>query len=100
MVSTMNATGPRGPDLLAIMRKARELLATRGDDTGWSSWPDQAHALGELDQLIGQLEQGEVAEAKLRVLFAPTGNLQDVSLQNGWSDEYLELAKQFDVAVR
>ncbi|NOW96556.1 hypothetical protein FHW89_003229 [Mucilaginibacter sp. SG564] len=31
------------------------------------------------------------------MLFAPTGTFQELSISNGWSHEYLNLAHQFDV---
>ena len=33
----------------------------------------------------------------LQFMFSPASSLQDISLANNWSDEYLELAKQFDL---
>jgi hypothetical protein len=31
-----------------------------------------------------------------QLLFLPTGTLQEISIQNGWSEEYLKLATEFD----
>lgn len=31
-----------------------------------------------------------------QLLFFPTGTLQEISIQNGWSEEYLKLAAEFD----
>ncbi len=28
--------------------------------------------------------------------FAPTGTFQEISIQNGWAEEFLELAEKFD----
>ncbi len=32
----------------------------------------------------------------LKLLFAPTNSLQDLSIENGWPDEYFELAEKMD----
>jgi hypothetical protein len=39
-------------------------------------------------------------KAELASLFAPTGDLQELSIANGWSDEYIRLASAFDVAIK
>ena len=33
---------------------------------------------------------------KLNMEFAPTSTFQEISLSNGWADEYIKLAEQFD----
>jgi len=35
----------------------------------------------------------------MRVLFAPTGPIQEVSLSSGWGDAFLKIAEQFDRAA-
>ena len=34
--------------------------------------------------------------SNLKFMFSPASALQDISLENNWADEYLELAKRFD----
>jgi hypothetical protein len=36
---------------------------------------------------------------KLRLLFAPTGSLQETSISNGWADKFLALSSRFDAAL-
>ena len=38
----------------------------------------------------------ELDRSELKLLFAPTGALQETSIDNGWADEYLLLAARFD----
>ena len=47
----------------------------------------------EIDSLIAR---GKCDRLELSVLFAPTGAIQEISMANGWSDEYLALAAGFD----
>ena len=76
------------------MKEARTLLAMEQNDFSWSSWEDQNHAISEIDSIIAELENGSVPD--MRVLFAPTGPIQEVSLSSGWGDEFIELAQRFD----
>jgi hypothetical protein len=36
---------------------------------------------------------------KLDLLFAPTASLQEISISNGWGDEFLGLARAYDDVV-
>jgi hypothetical protein len=85
--------------LLSVLRDTRAKLAESGNDFTWSSWEDQSTALAELDHHINAIVAGQIDEAVLDVLFAPTGAIQDVSLASGWGDDFLMLARRYDVAI-
>lgn len=81
--------------LIGILEEARVLIARDGNDFSWSSWRDQDHAISEIDSIIEELKNGSVPE--IRVLFAPTGPIQQVSISSGWGNEFLKLAERFDI---
>jgi hypothetical protein len=80
--------------LITVLRETRAFLALDGNEFSWSSWRDQGQAISEIDSIITALENGSVPD--IRVLFAPTGPIQEVSLSSGWGQEFLELAERFD----
>ena len=80
--------------LITIVREAKAFLALDSNDFSWSSWRDQNQAISEIDSIITELENGSVPD--IRVLFAPTGPIQEVSLSSGWGDGFIELAERFD----
>ena len=80
--------------LIIVLREARAFLALEGNDFSWSSWRDQNQAIYEIDSIIRELENGSVPD--IRLLFAPTGPIQEVSLSSGWGHEFIELAERFD----
>jgi len=80
--------------LITILSETRAFLAREGNDFSWSSWKDQSQAISEIDSIIRDLENGSVPD--IRVLFAPTGPIQEVSLSSGWGHEFIELAERFD----
>jgi hypothetical protein len=87
-------------NLLAILREVRCLLARPENDFSWSGWNDETAALGEIDALIAGITSGEIPElGSLKVLFAPTGPIQEVSVSSGWGNEFLTLADRFDAAL-
>lgn len=80
--------------LIAVLRETRAFLALEDNDFSWSSWRDQYQAISEIDSIIRELENGLVPD--MRVLFVPTGPIQEVSLSSGWGNEFVKLAKRFD----
>jgi hypothetical protein len=76
------------------------LLARPENAFSWSSWEDPRAALEEMDALIQRVADGAEPDLQqLRVLFAPTGPIQEVSLSGGWCDTFLELAARLDAAI-
>jgi hypothetical protein len=86
--------------LASVLRDARVYLARPGNDFAWSSWPDAAAALIEVDRLIAELAADRLpSRLAVSVLFAPTGPIQEVSLSSWWGDEFLALAARADAAA-
>lgn len=49
---------------------------------------------------IARLKRGEpINKGELKLLFAPTGALQDTSIDNGWGDQYVALGTRFDSVI-
>ncbi len=96
------ATGGGGQDdarrqLLGVLEAAKRLLARPGNDFAWSGWANAEEARRDLDTLILRLSDGDwQPQSDVSILFAPTGPIQEVSINSGWGDEFLALAKRFD----
>jgi hypothetical protein len=81
--------------LSAVLKRCRDLSAASGD---------ALYSSRSISQIIEVLDRGIEASERpsdlnrdeLILLFAPTGDLQEVSLANGWADEYLLLSARFD----
>lgn len=86
--------------LIEVLREARAHLARPGNDYSWSSWDGPDDALREIDALIATVERdGLPSRVDLDVLFAPTGPIQEVSLNSNWEREFIDLAARFDAAM-
>ena len=56
--------------------------------------------LREIDALVAGIASGEIPElVSLKVLFAPAGPIQELSVSSGWGNEFLALADRFDAAL-
>jgi len=68
---------------------------------------DSVYAHRSADEIIAilqtiqtQFEQtGKLNQAQLNLLFGPTGSIQEISIDNDWGEEFLELAQMIDLAT-
>jgi hypothetical protein len=87
--------------LLQVLKDTRAVLVRPDNNFAWSSWKNAGAALKEIDALIERVSTGAAPDPpELRVLFAPTGPIQEVSVSSGWGDTFLQLAERFDDAMR
>ena len=76
------------------------LYLRKSESSGWSNMP--------IEEIITKLE-AEVSKAKgakpidvitLDRLFAPTGVIQETSIDNGWGTEFLRISEVIDEIIR
>ncbi|CAD5292438.1 conserved hypothetical protein [Alteromonas sp. 38] len=73
-----------------------EAFLNDSEDSIWSDM-ENVKVLSIIRNSITSLKASSKAKvARLDYLFLPTGPLQEISMANGWSDEYLVLAERFD----
>ncbi|MBQ4889390.1 hypothetical protein A9267_10525 [Shewanella sp. UCD-FRSSP16_17] len=68
----------------------------KSEDSIWSDMEVDATVKLINKQLHLLKSSGKVNVSKLNYLFLPTAPLQEIAMENGWVDEYLKLAEQFD----
>ncbi|MDQ2987285.1 MAG: hypothetical protein M3R13_11325 [Armatimonadota bacterium] len=86
---------PNFHELIDVFERAREFVVRESNDFGWSGWENADEAVLEIDAIIYAL-RGETMLTIARVLFLPTGPLQELSISSGWADEFLWLADWYD----
>jgi hypothetical protein len=86
--------------LIVVLEEAKRWLALEDNDYAWSSWEDSRAAIEEIDGLLSALRSGVLpGDLNLRIIFAPTGPMQEVSLSSGWGKEFVDLGDRFDEAM-
>jgi hypothetical protein len=66
-------------------------------DIIWTGFNNPEQLINDLTSDIQKLGLCDsYALSKVYVGFGPTGIYQELSISNGWGNEYLELSKQFD----
>lgn len=84
--------------LIEVLLRCRE-FAKASQDAAWSSMT-VSEIVGVLDRGIEAIERGmEWNRDELKMLFAPTGDLQETAIANGWDENYLSLSKRFDDVI-
>lgn len=85
-------------DPLEALQRTLDLV--RGSASAvWA--PDEVPQIAEdLEAALLALKSGaQVDRARLRMLFAPTGSIQETALSNGWGDEFLVLSACVDAVL-
>lgn len=81
--------------LIAVLRRCRALSDVSQDAMYASA--SAAEVVAALDRGIAALTSGgQPDRTELTLLFAPTGDLQETAIANGWAGEYLTLSAEFD----
>jgi len=84
-------------------QKVRQILerikswTTNETDTVWAGYVNAEEFLVDLNQDIEKIKFCDFTTLdKLKIEFAPTSTYQEISISNGWGDEFLKLAENFD----
>ena len=83
-------------ELNLILEKIKLKIA---DDSNmvWTGYDSAKELRDEIDVYINQIKNGDLnGLADLNTYFLPTSTFQEHSISNGWPDEYLRLAEEFD----
>lgn len=91
-------------DLAVVLRRLTELLSPDDHESNaWSGYTP-AELRSEIESFLSDVGAGrpidEAGWHRLRLLFAPTGALQEDSLASGWGQGYIQLSSRFDQAVQ
>ncbi|MBK9210853.1 MAG: hypothetical protein IPL71_22255 [Anaerolineales bacterium] len=75
------------------------LFLGSSEDSLWSSLPVEEIIKQLKDELDKVKNFRKVDEKRLGYLFAPTGCIQEISIENGWGNEFLELSNAMNQFV-
>src|SRR5258708_1844712 len=82
--------------IVEILIKIKSTVDSR-TDTVWTKFDNPRELIDDLASDIQKLELcNSDTLSKVFLEFGPTGTYQELSISNGWGNEYLELSKQFD----
>ena len=82
---------------IQVLNRIIELYRLPDTDVSWTSYCTPQEAIDDIQNAICLLKQNDdFALDNLSLLFAPTGDVQEISISSGWSAEYLEISARVD----
>ncbi|CAL2088221.1 hypothetical protein [Tenacibaculum sp. 190524A05c] len=86
-------------NLREIIIKTIELL-NKSEESDWSPLTPE-EVIKNLKTQLEKLNKNEkIDKALLELEFSPTSTIQEISMANNWSNEYLKLSSEFDKKIR
>ena len=87
---------PQKLKLLSVLSMTKEFLI-RSENDGWSD-ERPSEIAKEVDKIISYLLDTDRSGLSdlTKILYAPTGPIQEISISNGWSEAYMLLAAEYD----
>lgn len=83
--------------LIDLLLDVRNLINSPKTDITWSKYNSVEEIWLELDRFKKRINQhDESVFSELEILFAPTGSLQEISIDNGWGNKFVELSSRFN----
>jgi hypothetical protein len=87
-------------EVVGILEKVVQVLELPGTDVVWSHYNNVEEVVDDINQHIERLRRGDLSKIDdLRLMLAPTGSLQEISISSGWGEGFLHLAARFDRAI-
>lgn len=86
--------------IVDVLRELLVLLSQPGTDVRYSGYEGAKDAAADVRGHLANLITGDLAHiGALMHLFAPTGALQEISINSGWGGPFMLLSAQFDAAI-
>ncbi len=101
VLSARTRMTPNTFELQYLMEELSVLLMLPETNFYLSHWNNAAEAKAEIQSYLSEVAAGNSAHLfQLRLLFAPGGPLQEVSLSSGWGDLFFDLAERLEAAIQ
>jgi hypothetical protein len=82
--------------IIAVISLANSKIS-KDSDVSWAGYNSSLELQNELESDLEKLKSGNLEMLEVfHAHFLPTCTYQEVALSNGWADEYLTIAEEFD----
>lgn len=87
--------------IINILELIKKYIAAPETNLIHSIFNTKEDVMNELNNHIQKLKMEDFSKIEdLIILFAPTSDLQEISLDSGWSKKFLEISENFDLAIK
>jgi len=77
---------------ICLIKEIIEIIQLPNTNTKFSEWDNPTQAINHFNQILENNDKKAIAE--LKIIFAPTGSLQDLAISSGWADKYNRLIEK------
>ncbi len=86
--------------VINIVESIKDIIKAPDTDMLHSGFGTPEDLNKELDKHIQKLSKEDFSKLDdLIILFAPTSDLQEISVDSGWGNLYIKLSEKFDIAI-
>ncbi len=86
-------------DLFLVVLEFKKMIDSNTDII-WSKYNSVDELIIEIENLLeGLREIDHSTIEKIRLMIAPTGSLQEISISNGWGEKFIELAIKVESSI-
>ncbi|MHA2399786.1 MAG: hypothetical protein ACXADU_12980 [Promethearchaeota archaeon] len=87
--------------IIKILESIKKIINTSETVVLHSTFDRKESVIDELDNHILRLKNEDFSKIEdLIILFSPTSDLQEISLDSGWSEQFLLISERFDSAIK
>lgn len=86
--------------IIEVLESIKERLNSPDTNFLHSRFDSQEDIINELENHILKLKNKDFSNIEeLIILFAPTSDLQEIAIDSGWGQQFLDFAERFDSAI-
>lgn len=87
----------KSEELIRIIKIVKCMVDSPNTNLTWSRYNNITELLQELDLYTEKIIRNDASVINdLKILIAPTGSLQEISIDNGWGDDFIEISSRLD----
>lgn len=81
--------------LILLIHELQSFI-TPNTDVFWSTYNHVHEIQSKLNQIVSDLTNQLDIHKQIKLLIAPTGDLKEISLSNGWGDQFIEISNKIE----
>jgi len=87
--------------VIEILENLKRIIETKETNIIYSTFDSIEDLIFELDTHIQKLKDEDFSKIDdLILLFAPTSDLQEISISSGWGKQFLDISERFDSVTK
>ena len=88
-------------EVINVLEKVKDIIKNYEMDLSWSTYESEEKLINDLNLYICKLKENDFSyNEKIKFLFAPTGDLEEIAISSEWGEEYIQLSEIIDKHIK